>query len=129
MLLPIRHDHAEFVRIALDRMLSPIQRAAVEYGNSRQVTASARGHDEDSQRSGLIATEKRPLPPDGGATGTTGMLRSSGFERLDRQYGRSRSPTFSETVEHKSGINERTEQRRQGHVRSTNLVPETLVCP
>lgn len=60
MLLPICHDDAELFRIVLDRVLTPIHRAAVQDGDFRQVTVRVRGHDKESQTLGLTATESDP---------------------------------------------------------------------
>ncbi len=60
VLLAICHDHAEFVRIALDRVLPTIHRPSIQDGDFRQVTVTSWGHDKGSQRSGIIATESDP---------------------------------------------------------------------
>jgi hypothetical protein len=45
VLLPICHDHAEFARIALDRVLPAIHRPSIQDGDFRQVTVRSWGHD------------------------------------------------------------------------------------
>ncbi len=44
MLLSIREDHAEFIGIALNRVLTSIHWTATEHRNSRQVTSRLLGH-------------------------------------------------------------------------------------
>ena len=55
MLLAIRHDHAEFMGIALDRMLTSIHRTATEHRNSRLVTSSPLGHRKENLRDGRFS--------------------------------------------------------------------------
>ena len=66
MLLAIRHDHAEFICIALDRLLTSIDRAAIEHRNSRQVTSRLLGHQRENLRIDRLPQWQWPRGPGAG---------------------------------------------------------------